>query len=164
MQLKCCSRIALRFIRATKRKEKRKRNADRRVSSTSAPRERGARPTGRAAYRRSTTALTVGALAPSAQLQARLPGTRQDASSCKPTPTGERRRCAVTRALPAPACPSPGNAPPRPAVVPVRMMPETARERGVSFRPRAPHSLHLQEYPRPKASFTRATFASGYVP
>jgi hypothetical protein len=35
-----------------------------------------------------------------------------------------------------------------------QMMPEAARERNVSFRPRAPHSLHLQEYPRPKASFT----------
>ena len=35
-----------------------------------------------------------------------------------------------------------------------QMMPKAARERSVSFRPRAPHSLHLQEYPRPKASFT----------
>ena len=45
-------------------------------------------------------------------------------------------------------------APPGPVVVPVNMMPEAARERTVSVRPRAPHSLHLQEYPRPKASFT----------
>ncbi len=33
-------------------------------------------------------------------------------------------------------------------------MPEAARERTVSFRPRAPHSLRIREYPRPKASFT----------
>ena len=59
-----------------------------------------------------------------------------------------------TRALPAPACPSPGNAPPGPVVVPVSMMPEAARVRSVSFRARAPHSLRLREYPRPKASFT----------
>jgi hypothetical protein len=58
----------------------------------------------------------------------------------------------LTRALPALACPSPGNAPPGPVVVPVSMMPEAARERSVSFRPRAPHSLRIREYPRPKAS------------
>ena len=33
-------------------------------------------------------------------------------------------------------------------------MPEAARERTVSFRARAPHSLRIREYPRPKASFT----------
>jgi hypothetical protein len=60
----------------------------------------------------------------------------------------------VTRALPAPACPSPGKAPPGPIVMPVSMMPKAARERSVSFRPRAPHSLRFREYPRPKASFT----------
>jgi hypothetical protein len=32
------------------------------------------------------------------------------------------------------------------------MMPEAARERTVSFRARAPHSLRVREYPRPKAS------------
>src|SRR5277367_6836028 len=58
------------------------------------------------------------AFAPFAQLQARLPGTWQDVRSCTATPTGEQRSCALTRALPAPACPSPGNAPPGPAVVP----------------------------------------------
>ncbi len=31
-------------------------------------------------------------------------------------------------------------------------MPEAARERTVSFRPRAPLSLRFREYPRPKAS------------
>src|SRR5208283_5345301 len=56
------------------------------------------------------------------------------------------------RALPAPTCPSPGKAPPAPAIVPESMMPEAARERTVSFRARAPHSLRFREYPRPKAS------------
>ena len=36
--------------------------------------------------------------------------------------------------------------------MPVSMMPEAARERTVSFRARAPHSLRIREYPRPKAS------------
>ncbi len=36
--------------------------------------------------------------------------------------------------------------------MPVSMMPEADRERTVSFRPRAPHSLRFREYPRPKAS------------
>ena len=31
-------------------------------------------------------------------------------------------------------------------------MPKAARERSVSFRARAPHSLRFREYPRPKAS------------
>jgi hypothetical protein len=105
-------------------------------------------PAGALAYRRSTTALAVRAFGPWAQLQARLPGTWQDVRSCKLAPTGEQRPRALTRALPAPACPSPGNAPPGPVVVPVSMMPEAARVRSVSFRPRAPHSLHLSEYLR----------------
>jgi hypothetical protein len=70
-----------------------------------------------------------GAFAPFAQLQARFPGTWQDARSCMAAPTGGRRPCALTRALPAPACPSPGKAPPAPAVVPAVVMPEAARER-----------------------------------
>ena len=139
-------------------KEKRKRNADRRVSQP--PRlTRAARVRRHAlAYRRSTTALTVRAFGPWAQLQARLPGTWQDVRSCKLAPTGEQRPCVLTRALPAPACPSPGNAPPGPVVVPVSMMPEAARVRSVSFRARAPHSLRIREYPRPKASFTERDF------
>ena len=56
------------------------------------------------------------------------------------------------RALPAPTCPSPVEAPHGPVVVPVSMMPEAARERTVSFRARAPLSLRFREYPRPKAS------------
>ena len=81
-------------------------------------------------------------------------GTWQDVRSGTVAPTGERRPRVLTRALPAPACPSPGNAPPGPVVVPVSMMPEAARVRSVSFRARAPHSLRIREYPRPKASFT----------
>jgi hypothetical protein len=74
------------------------------------------------ACRRSTTALAVGAFAPWAQLQARLPGTWRERivlSSYSPQPGGERLR-AAKRALPAPACPSPGNARPGPVVMPVR--------------------------------------------
>jgi len=36
--------------------------------------------------------------------------------------------------------------------MPAGMMPKAARERTVSFRARAPHSLRIREYPRPKAS------------
>jgi hypothetical protein len=39
---------------------------------------------------------------------------------------------------------------PRRSVVPASMMPGPARERSVWLRPRAPHPLHLGEYPRPK--------------
>jgi hypothetical protein len=70
----------------------------------------------------------------------------------KPAPTEGRRSRAAKRALPAPACPSPGKAPPTPAVIPARMMPGAARERSVSPRARAPLSLRFREYPRPKAS------------
>ena len=51
------------------------------------------------------------------------------------------------RALPALSCPSPAAAPRAPAVIPVDMMPEAARERTVSVRPRAPLSLRDQEHP-----------------
>ncbi len=61
-------------------------------------------------------------------------GLGRSARSCKPAPTGGRRPCAVTRALAAPACPSPVKAPHTPAVVPERMMPGTARERVTSPR------------------------------
>ena len=116
--------------------------------SLSPPRVRGSVGGRALAYRRSTAALTVRAFGPWAQLQARLPGTWQDVRSGKLAPTGEQRPRVLTRALPAPACPSPGNAPPGPVVVPVSMMPEAARVRSVSFRSRAPHSLHLSEYLR----------------
>jgi hypothetical protein len=45
------------------------------------------------------------------------------------------------RALPALSCPSPAAAPRAPAVIPVDMMPEAARERTVSVRARAPRPL-----------------------
>ena len=94
-----------------------------------------------------------GAFAPFAQLQARLPGTRRERLILKARPNrGGGDPAPLTRALPALAYPSPGNAPPGPVVVPVSMMPEAARERSVSFRARAPHSLRIREYPRPKAS------------
>ena len=80
-------------------------------------------------------------------------GRGGSASSYQARPNrGAKDSRAAKRALPAPACPSPGNAPPGPVVMPVSMMPEAARERSVSFRPRAPHSLRIGEYPRPKAS------------
>jgi hypothetical protein len=75
---------------------------------------------GTLACRRSTAVLAIGTFAPKAQLQARLPGTRQDVRSGTAAPTGVQRPCALPRALPAPACPSPGNAPPGPVIVPVR--------------------------------------------
>jgi hypothetical protein len=56
-------------------------------------------PAGALAYRRSTTALTVRAFGPWAQLQARLPGTWQDVRSGTVAPTGEQRSRALTRAL-----------------------------------------------------------------
>src|SRR5580704_1830338 len=46
-----------------------------------------------------------------------------------------------SRALPALSCPSPAAAPRAPAVIPVDMMPEAARERTVSVRARAPRPL-----------------------
>ncbi len=55
-------------------------------------------------------------------------GRGRSVRSAKPAPTGERRPSAVTRALPAPACPSPVKAPHTPVVMPAGMMPEAARE------------------------------------
>ena len=56
-----------------------------------------------------------------------------------------RRSCGCYPPLP---CPSPVTAPHAPAVVPARKMPGAARERTVSVRPQAPHSLHFPEYLR----------------
>ena len=81
------------------------------------------------ACRRSTAVLTRGLSPLSLSFRPGFLGRGRSALSGKPAPTGERRRCASKRALPAPACPSPGNAPPAPAVVPASMMPEAARER-----------------------------------
>jgi len=50
------------------------------------------------------------------------------------------------RALPVPACPSPVDAPHRPAVVPVGMMPEAARERIVTPPAGTDHAPAAWEY------------------
>jgi hypothetical protein len=71
-----------------------------------------------------------------------------------PFPGEERTQ--LVRALPAPTCPSPVAAPHRPLVVAVRMMPKAARERSVSFRARAPHSLRTIESTLAMASLTGA--------
>jgi hypothetical protein len=78
--------------------------------------------------------------APWAQLQATLPGTWREriVLSSSPQPGGERLS-AAKRALPAPACPSPGNAPPGPVVMPVSMMSKAARVR--TANPRAGTAL-----------------------
>ncbi len=153
-------RFALPTLRSAMTKEKRKRNADRRVQPTSASRD--------AARAESAARSPIGVplrLLPSwlsalgRNSRPGFLGTWQDVRSGKLAPTGEQRPRVLTRALPAPACPSPGNAPPGPVVVPVSMMPEAARVRSVSFRARAPHSLRFREYPRPKASFISRSWA-----
>ena len=148
-------------------RQKRKKEAERRQTcsanlralgrlpalSLSPPPRAGRVGRGRAlAYRRSTTALTGRAFGPWAQLQARLPGTWQDVRSGTLAPTGERRPRALDTGVARARLSQSRDAPPGPVIVPVSVMP-AARMRSVSFRPRAPHSLHLQEYPRPKASF-----------
>jgi hypothetical protein len=70
-----------------------------RVLTPSSPAGEGGWQGGALAFRRSTAAL-AGGFRPLAQLQAMLPGTR------------------IQRALPAFTCPSPGTAPPAPALVP----------------------------------------------
>jgi hypothetical protein len=80
----------------------------------------------------------------------------------KPAPTGERKPRAVSRALPAPACPSLVAAPHAPVVVPASMMPGTARERSVSLHPREPHPLHLREYLRERRPSTSGMGADIY--
>jgi hypothetical protein len=81
----------------------------------------GARLARRARLSASHHGSCQGALAPFAQLQASLPGTWPlDAFA--------------GRALPAPACPSPGKAPPAAALVPQRMMPGAAPARIASPR------------------------------
>ncbi len=84
-------------------------------------------------------------------------GRGRSARSCKPAPTGGRRPCAAKRALPAPACPSPGKAPPGPVVVPVSMMPEAARERSANPARghRARSTFRLASRKRPSMSEIR---------
>jgi hypothetical protein len=62
-------------------------------------------------------------------------------------PTGGRRPSAAIRALPGPACPSPVSTS-RAGHSAGGHDARAARERTVSFRPRAPHSLRIAEYLR----------------
>ena len=119
---------ALRFAMTTEKNKKGRQNADKRVSNlrafTGAARTYRVRsPVGvppRLRLRRPNA---------TAQLQAMLPGTRQDARSGKPAPTGERRPRALTRALPAPVCPQSRERTSQTGRSAGRMMPKAARER-----------------------------------
>jgi hypothetical protein len=154
-----CKRACFRL--ASGKQTKRKRNADKRMGPSSAPflfslpplageGWEGARRAscGRARLSAFHHGSCRRAFARWAQLQARLPGTWQEriVLPSSPQPGGDRLR-AAKRALPAPACPSPGNAPPGPVIVPVSVMPKAARERNVSLRARAPHSLRIRGVP-----------------
>jgi len=144
---------------APRQRKRGKRNADRRVVLPSASANKFTRfaQTGllraaRACEARSPvgvplTALTGGAFARSAQLQARLPGTRQDVRSETLHPTGGERPRAAKRALPAPACPSPVAAPHGPVVVPASMMPGAAPARVASPRGSTALAPHHGSHP-----------------
>ena len=128
------------FLRLTDREERRKRNADRRWATTSAP-------SGAAAC---SCLLAEGARPPIGVPPRLSPeGRRSQRLSSRPRFLG-RGFCGRYPPLP---CPSPVAAPHAPAVVPAREMPRAARERTVLVRARAPHSLRFREYPRPRASF-----------
>jgi hypothetical protein len=116
------------------KRQRRERNADKRVILPSASTDAARVQRDALACRRSAAALAVGAFARWAQLQARLPGTWREriVLSSSPQPGGERLS-AAKRALPAPACPSPGNAPPGPVVMPVSMMPGAAQEQSLKL-------------------------------
>ena len=104
----------------------------------------GARPAGRARLSAFHRGSCQGALAPFAQLQARLPGTRRERMILKTRPTRGGDPALLNGCYPRPPVPVQGKH--------ARMMPGAARERSVSFRARAPLSLRFREYPRPKAS------------
>ena len=98
------------FLRLTDREERRKRNADRRRVTTSAPE-------GAARARRSASPIGVPPrLSPE--------GRRSQRLSSRPRFLG-RRSCGCYPPLP---CPSPVTAPHAPAVVPARKMPGAARD------------------------------------
>jgi hypothetical protein len=130
-------------------KEKRKRNADRRVYPTSALfRARRASTADKCtqvcAHKIHVTrrlsafhhGSCVGDRTPPLSLEHALPGTRQH------------------------ACPSPASSSQTGHSAGRAYCPKPPGERRVSHHPRAPHSLHLQEYPRPKASFTERDSSS----
>ena len=158
--------VSLRSTHPTKRNDdQEKKEAERRQTcvSTSASFDAARVRRDALAYRRSTTALTVRAFGPWAQLQARLPwdvagrsilyGRSNPRAKILRSYTGvTRARLSQSRERTSRTGRSAG-----------QMMPEAARERSVSFRARAPHSLHLPEYPRPKASFTERDSNAGLV-
>ena len=144
------SRISLRSIRATNKE----REAERRQASITILRvlRRGARLAKRArlsAFHRGSRQRDYS----SQRLGVRpcFLGLSRSARSGTAAPTGGRRPHAAPRVLPAPSCPSPASTS-RAGHSAGRHDAQAARERSVSFRPRAPHSLRIGEYPRPKAS------------
>lgn len=126
-------------------------------SPTSAPYGRGSVPIrSTLACRRSTAALIHG-LSPVAR--GSRPGFLGLGRSAVPlAPPSGGRSDAVCAGVTRPTCPSPVVAPDRALVVASCMMPGTARERTVSFRARAPHSLRTIESTLAMASLTRARF------
>ena len=137
-----------------RRKErKRRRNADRRLYPSSAPAGAAPRPAGRvhlSAFHRGSRQREYS----SRWLSFRpgFLGRGRSARSGTPAPTGGRRPCAVLAGVTRARLSQSRECTSRTGRSAGQMMPEAARERTVSFRPRAPHSLHLGEYPRPKAS------------
>ena len=90
---------------------------------------------GALACRRSTAVLAKGTFVPRAKHRARLPEGGAKAAACR-THRFRSQRCTSRAGRSA-----------------GRHDARAARARSVSFRPRAPHSLRLQEVPSPKASF-----------
>ena len=97
-------------------------------------------------------ALAKGTFVPKAQRQAMFPATWPERLILD-RPTG-RGAHAAPRALPAPRLSQSSESTSRAGHSAGRHHAQAARERAVSSRPRAPHSLRFREYPRPKASFT----------
>ena len=132
VKLERCSRISLRFIRATK-KEIRKRNAGRRCLTTSAP-------AGAAAPR-------ISRLAPTRPLSGALACRRSTTALAKESISSPRRDPGQASWLRRPrgglhaadAAPTSSDAPRAPVVVPAGMMPGPPGS-GSQLRPRAPTS------------------------
>jgi hypothetical protein len=126
------------------RQKIRKRNAGRRIGSCphasgvrDAPRKGGLRRpplAGALACRRSTAALRGANQRPRSAPGA-LPGTWLKRGRYPPPPVPVQRHCR------------------RPVMLPAGRFPEAARERSVSFRPRAPHSLRRRGVPSLSAPF-----------
>ena len=110
-------------------------------------------PGGAHAFRRSTAALAEGTFVAPAQRQARLPGTWPERSILNARSNRGAETLRLCRALPGPHLSQSSGSTPRAGRCAGRHDAQAARERAVSSRPRAPHSLRFREYPRPKASF-----------